>query len=100
MIVFICTIFSKVSNFRPKDNWLKISQLNLSVRDTLSHKWKIAFFLGIIAHYYGLNLRKIAIIPKKTCEDAQLGGWREWLRGAGGGCRVACWRRDEGGAGG
>jgi hypothetical protein len=76
MIVFICTIFSKMANFRPKDNWLKISQLELSVRDTLSHEWKIAVFLGTIAHYYELNLRKIAIIPKKTCENAQPVGWR------------------------
>jgi hypothetical protein len=73
MIVFICTIFSKMANFRPKDNWLKISQLELSVRYTLSHEWKIAFFLGIIAYYYELNLRKFAIIPKKSCENAQLG---------------------------
>ena len=76
MIAFICTIFSKVANFRPKDNWLKISQLEINVRNTLSHEWKIAVFLGITAYNYELNLRKIAIIPKKNCENAQLGGWR------------------------
>ena len=81
MIVFICTVFSKVANFRPKNNWLKISQMQLSVRYTLSHGWKIAEILGINAYYYELNLRKFAIIPKNSCGNAQLGGR---LRGASG----------------
>jgi hypothetical protein len=85
MIVFICTIFSKVANFRPKSNLLKISQLELSVRDTPSQNWKIAVFLGIIAYHYERILRKFAIIPKKICENAQLALARGGLPGVSGG---------------
>ena len=74
MSIFICTVFSMVANFRPKNNWLKISYIKVSVRNTLSHSWKIAEFLGIIAYYYELNLRKFATIPKNSCGNAQFGG--------------------------
>jgi hypothetical protein len=63
-----------VANFRPKNNRVIFSRLRLCVGYTLSHGWKIADFLGIIAYYYELNLRKFANMAKKSCESAQIEG--------------------------